>query len=1062
MARAKQQGIAYAKTTRPVVGNVVRREQLFARLDQTAGWTVAWISGPAGAGKSTLAASYVEARSLPSIWYQIDADDADIATFFHYLAHAARRFEGRKSRDLPAFSPQHAKDVAGFSRRFFRQLFLRTRTPAALVLDNLNAVAAGSALYTAIEAGLTQVPGHCRILVTSRSEPPGTLARLRLSGGLLHIGWEQLRLNAQEIADIAQLRGQPLSDADIAALDQRTQGWAAGLVLMLEHAKVAGRLAELPGDSGPTVMFDYLAGEIFARFDSAIQQFLLRIACLPRMTAQVAAAIAGDGRAERILLNMARNDYFVNQVSAENERVFQLHPLLRDFLRNRATQTMPDAVSAAAVRHAARELHKAGLIDDAVAVLAESRDWEEAAHIIAENAEDLLSQDRGETLRNWLELLPAQLLSADPRLLCAHADSRIHTSTRLARRQYAEAFERYRHSRDKRGMIRSCRGVISAIILEFDDLTLLDEWITRLFGLVNDQNAIPDAGAAATLLRALMLRGPGSHDIEPLLDKAERAARAPADTESGISAQAEFHLAKAMHGLLRGTTLPTALGPVEGDSDAAIALAVTNSLGHLIAGMPEEALALVRKGRDLGNDADNQAYAIWLRMLAVAVALTNGNRGAARDELASIESPDTPLRRGDQVLVHYLRGWLASLESDTPRAGRELRTALALADELGMPWAGCLTRIAAAQAVSAEGDHRSANALLRSAQDTAERVQNPVLLATVKLALAGVSLAAADTGSLPALLRSGLQIAREQSLRHFIALRPNLLAEVCAAAMRTGVETAFASTLARASALAPPDSATRLRQWPRPIHIDMLGCFSMLREGKPVEFSGKGPGRPMELLKVLTALGAQNVRSDHLADALWPRVDADYAHKSFTITLHRLRRMLEEDDALVLRDGRLSLNPRLVWLDVWALDQLLDEIDNALREPRPYPDPELHKLIDELLKLYRGPFLPDESEQPTYIGCRERLRTKLLRTVARAARSWEQAGAQETAEDCYARIIDSDPLFEAAYRNLMLCYQRLGNVAELRATYERLCVTLAARLKTRPSAETDAIIGADR
>jgi len=277
-------------------------------------------------------------------------------------------------------------------------------------------------------------------------------------------------------------------------------------------------------------------------------------------------------------------------------------------------------------------------------------------------------------------------------------------------------------------------------------------------------------------------------------------------------------------------------------------------------------------------------------------------------------------------------------------------------------------------------------------------------------------------------------------------------------ALRHGVEAEYARMLVRARRLVPRVAPLRLRDWPWPFHVRALGRFELLRGAAPVEFSGKGPGRPMELLKVLLALGGQDVRADQIADALWPHVDADYAHKSFTATLHRLRRLLGGDDAVLLRDSRLSLNAALVWVDGWALEQVCAAIDEALRAPAgAVQDAELRVLADEALALYRGPFLPDESEQPAYIACREQARMRLLRCLARVARRWEDAGQPEAAADCYLRCIEADPLFEAPYRNLMLSYQRAGDQVEARATYERLRTILQARLKTAPSPETQAV-----
>ncbi|MCC7483367.1 MAG: hypothetical protein IT529_00120 [Burkholderiales bacterium] len=1064
MAQRQRGGGAFAKTTRPVIGGAVRREALFARLDGTPARALAWIAGPAGSGKTTLVAGYLEARRLSSIWYQVDPDDADVATFFHYLTHAARRFEERGARELPAFGPHHAVDVASFARRYFRVLFARAGGPAAIVLDNLHEVPAGAPLHDAIEAGIAQVPAGSCVIVASRSEPPATLARLRVSGAMALVGWEELRLTVQEIAAIARLRGQPVSEDAVQKLAERTQGWAAGLVLMLEHARVSGGLAEFPGDAPAAVIFDYLAGEIFERFEPRTQQFLLRIACLPRMSAAVAASLSGEEAAERLLLNLARNDWFVREVPGEDERVFQLHPLLRDFLRARAAQALPEASGEAAIRQAGALLGAAGRVEDAVALHVEHRNWAEVARIAAEESATMLAQGRTQTLAEWLELVPARLLETDARLLRARADCSLPARPRIARRLYAQAYERSRDSADGAGMIASCRGVIDAIVLEFEDLTALDEWLERLAGLLGDDalTAGGAPGAAATLARALLLRDPGHALVPRLLGAAERAARAGCAAPEDL---AKAGLARAAFALLRGDVPAgaAAIAPLLAQGDepfvgARPAIGIAAALTHMLEGAHAQALARAREALDRAAADGMHAWDTWLRVLVAAAALGAGDRTEARAQLAALDAVGAGARRGDRAFVHTLRSWLAVLEGDPARAGQEARMAVAVAVELGIPWYEAIARIALSQTLSADGDRRGAEAQLRNAGALAARAATPLLDAAVEFAAAGAVARAGDAHAVRAPLETALRLAREHGMRHVVAVRAALLAELCATALREDIEPDTALALIRAGSLAPPESAAHLKAWPRPFHVTLLGGFRLMRDGQPVEFTGKGPGRPMELLKVLIALGGRNVRADQLADALWPRVDADYAHKSFTATLHRLRRLLDEEDAVTLRDGRVNLSPRHFWVDTWALEQLAAEIDTRLREARPATaDPALNALTDRMLALYRGPFLPDESEQPAFMACRERLRARLLRCLGRVARRWDEAGDAASAVDGYLRLIDADDTCEAFHRDLMLAHQRAGEPVEAMSAYERLRAVLAARLKVMPSAETQAV-----
>src|SRR5712664_3700067 len=123
-----------AKITRPPLRGVLPRPRLFQLLDGCR--PVAWVWAPPGAGKTTLVASYLEARHLQGLWYHCDGGDEDLAAFFDYLARAAG------GRGLPRFTADRAAAPADFARDFFRALWDRARPPALLVLDGYDDVPA--------------------------------------------------------------------------------------------------------------------------------------------------------------------------------------------------------------------------------------------------------------------------------------------------------------------------------------------------------------------------------------------------------------------------------------------------------------------------------------------------------------------------------------------------------------------------------------------------------------------------------------------------------------------------------------------------------------------------------------------------------------------------------------------------------------------------------------------------------------------------------------------------------------------------------------------------------
>ena len=148
-----------AKLTRPRLHSPIARPRLFATLDMArARHCAVGVVGPPGAGKTTLVASWLDARRLPGIWYQVDRGDTEPATFFHYLVQAARPFLEETQERLPLLTAEYAQDVSGFARRFFRDLFSLLPAPSVLVLDNFQEIEDADSFHTVLVEAIEQIP----------------------------------------------------------------------------------------------------------------------------------------------------------------------------------------------------------------------------------------------------------------------------------------------------------------------------------------------------------------------------------------------------------------------------------------------------------------------------------------------------------------------------------------------------------------------------------------------------------------------------------------------------------------------------------------------------------------------------------------------------------------------------------------------------------------------------------------------------------------------------------------------------------------------------------------
>lgn len=239
------------------------------------------------------------------------------------------------------------------------------------------------------------------------------------------------------------------------------------------------------------------------------------------------------------------------------------------------------------------------------------------------------------------------------------------------------------------------------------------------------------------------------------------------------------------------------------------------------------------------------------------------------------------------------------------------------------------------------------------------------------------------------------------------------------------------------------------------IRIYSLGRFSIVKKDQPINLSLKGQSKPLLVLKALIAFGGRDIKKEKIADVIWPDADGDIANQSMATTLHRLRKVLKIDEAITLSGGTLTLNSHICWVDIWEFERLCTQSDNMWALNQHEKTLETIQVTLDAINVYKGPFLPQERDQPWTVYLREKLKNRYLRSIGKLGNYYENSGMMEKAVESFQRSLEIDQLDEEAYRRLMACYFRMGRRSKALAVYDSCKRILVEGLGVEPSRETE-------
>jgi DNA-binding SARP family transcriptional activator len=476
---------------------------------------------------------------------------------------------------------------------------------------------------------------------------------------------------------------------------------------------------------------------------------------------------------------------------------------------------------------------------------------------------------------------------------------------------------------------------------------------------------------------------------------------------------------------------------------------------YMLAGNRERCVEASMRGLDIAARTGVRIWNDTFLINALCGALADGDTEGAGDFLQEIESRPIGDRKFDGFLRAYGAAWFATLQADGFEARRHFKQAVGTASALGLPFFEVIAGLGLAQVLDESGDEQGAQQEMMRARQVAGKLRNKLLDFTLLMCRAHLALRHGPEADALTLLRAAFALGREHGLIHFPGWQPQKIAELCQKALEADIEPEYVRQLILRRNLAPARPPYQLHTWPWRFRIEALGNFRLSRSGPAAFTNTKRAGRPLDLLKVLVAFGGEDVKLERAAEALWPHVDNDYAVRSLTTALHRLRKDLGDDEAVLVKSGELSLNRRYFWLDTWAFEQAGDRAFALASEARtPEQAQALVGATRSALNYCRGTLLADDAQSAWTVKPRERLRSQQLRLLTTVAAVLEKHGLHEDLINLYRQALESDPLNEALYRRLMLSLMNAKRPHEASEVYQCCRAIFKAEHQSDPSIAT--------
>jgi LuxR family maltose regulon positive regulatory protein len=414
--------------------SLIPRPRLIAKLNSGLNGRLTLVSAPAGFGKTTLVTDWINQLSTSShtwktehcTWISLDEYDNEPVRFLHYFVAAIQRvcpelgFEQLETLDN---SPK--PNILAITQDLLNEIALCSQ-PLLIVFDDYHEIH-NEVINQILQTTIDFLPHQVHLVITTRQNPQLSLPRWRARSWLNEITSNDLRFDQTEAGDFLYRTMQlDLSPEAIALLEERTEGWVAGLqlaALSLANADFSFESLQQFGGRDRYIA-EYILTEVLDRQPADIQQFLIPTAIFDRFNSDLCAAVLQLETPQDNLIPTQKYQNLIETIERLNLFIIPLdhegywyryHHLFSQSLRQRLERTWSADKIHDLYRRAARWFADHGYFEEAINLALQGEDYAFTARLITDlEIDSLWLQHWGLQLRKWGTTLPSEILQEFP------------------------------------------------------------------------------------------------------------------------------------------------------------------------------------------------------------------------------------------------------------------------------------------------------------------------------------------------------------------------------------------------------------------------------------------------------------------------------------------------------------------------------------------------------------------------------------------------------------------------------------------------------------------------